>query len=74
MIGYYNVMKGNLLEIYNKLDQIVNYRPDGLLFCHKDSFYMHEVNEEVVLWKDNRVAVMLSQEMSGGKLLGGGGR
>lgn len=45
--------------MYNNVNQY-EYLVDGLLFYHKDSFYTHGVNPDVLLWKDNKITTFIS--------------
>lgn len=41
MVDFWNVSKDNLVKIYGDLEKEKMVDIDGLLFFHKDSFYLH---------------------------------
>ncbi len=52
-------MKESFDMVYQYASKL-GYATDGVLFYQKDSFYLHEVNPDVFLWKDLHVAPSLS--------------
>lgn len=61
---FFNVTKQNLVTVYESMAQSSESASssDGLLFFHKDSFYLHEVNPMVFLWKDFKTSSILEAE------------
>lgn len=39
------------------------YEREGLLFVHKDSFYLHGLNPNVLVWKDTLTSKYLGREI-----------
>ncbi len=58
VVEFYNVTSENLVKVYGSINK-EKVDSDGLLFFHKDSFYLHEVNPMVLLWKDLITSPML---------------
>ena len=56
----------NLHKVYT---QPTPYPKDGLKFVHKDSFYEHGHNPNVIVWKDSQVSPYFEQEMLENKVV-----
>lgn len=58
IVEFWNLNKENFVAVYESIRK-KKQDTDGLLFFHKDSFYLHEVNPMVLLWKDLITSPML---------------
>lgn len=63
-MGYYNCNIEGLKRAYAGE---LPYQREGLLFVHKDSFYLHGLNPNVLVWKDLATSKYLAAEIEESK-------
>ena len=63
-LEYYPITRDNLIHLY-KND--FGYDKEGLMFVHKDSEYLHGLNPNVLIWKDEHIS-QYPFEMENGKV------
>ena len=59
-ITYYHCDVDGLKQAYFG---VLPYQKEGLMFVHKDSFYLHGLNPNVLIWKDLSISKYLAAEI-----------
>lgn len=59
-IGYELCTLPTLQKVYESESL---FHKDGIIFVHKDSFYLHGLNPSVLIWKDRNVSKYFEEEI-----------